>query len=113
MSSKRYNERTIINNDSENLEYILNSKDLKHVRHYTTAKFKFPTEAELAQLNIVSDTWKLGDRLYKYSNKYYGDTELWWILAWFNQKPTEGHFSIGDKILIPLPLEKLYKFFGI
>lgn len=113
MSSRRYNNRSIINNDSENLEKILNSKDLKHIRHFSTGKFKYPTEYEFSQLNIVTETWKLGDRLYKYSYKYYGSTELWWIIAWFNQKPTEGHFVIGDKILIPLPLEKLYKFFEI
>lgn len=111
MSSKRYINRIIINNDAELFEQTLDSRNLKFIRHYTTAKFRYPTESELSRLNINTETWKLGDRLYKYSYKYYGSAELWWIIAWFNQKPTDGHFNIGDEILIPTPLDKLYVFF--
>lgn len=111
MSSKRYTNRNIVNNDAEIFEKTLDNRNLKFFRHYTTAKFRFPSDAEISKLNLVRETWKLGDKLYKYSYKYYGSSELWWIIAWFNQKPTEGHFNIGDPILIPMPLERMFTFF--
>ena len=111
MSSKRYINRKIVNNDSEMFEKTLDSRNLKFIRHYLTGKFRYPNESEFSKLNVARETWKLGDRLYKYSYKYYGNSELWWIIAWFNQKPTESHFNIGDQILIPTPIEKLYPFF--
>ena len=51
--------------------------------------------------------WSLGDRMHKFAHEAYGDSELWWVLAWFNQKPTDAHYKIGDKIAIPHPIEDL------
>lgn len=111
MASNRYNKRLVIKDNSPVLEKILDSRNIKYINHYSTGKFKYPTDNEYSELNIIRERWKLGDRLYKYSYEYYGSTELWWIIAWFNHKPTESHFEIGDEILIPQPLEKLFKFF--
>ena len=38
-----------------------------------------------------------------YQKKYYGDAEYWWLIAWYNNKPTESHFKLGDVVYIPLP----------
>ena len=34
------------------------------------------------------------------------DTEYWWLIAWFNNKPTDIHCKVGDVLYIPLPLDK-------
>lgn len=112
MSNVRYNNRKMIINNSENFEEQFRSRSVEQIKHYSSGKFKYPTTEEIGKLNIISEEWKLGDRLYKFAYKHYGDVNLWWIIAWFNKKPTENEFQIGDVVLIPFPLEKIMKYFG-
>jgi hypothetical protein len=27
---------------------------------------------------------------------------MWWIIAFYNQKPTDAHFTIGEEMYIPV-----------
>ena len=45
--------------------------------------------------------WNTGDRFSKLAAEHYGDPTLWWVIAYFNKKPTDGHVKVGDQILIP------------
>ena len=63
-----------------------------------------PRSKEIKKLNHVFTT---GDSLSKIAFKHYGDARYWWVLAWFNAKPTDFHCEIGDIIEIPLPLEEV------
>jgi hypothetical protein len=45
--------------------------------------------------------WKYGDKLYKLSQKFYGDPKLWWVIAHVNLRPTDSHYSPGDTLIIP------------
>ena len=38
---------------------------------------------------------------------------LWWIIAWYNARPTEADILPGDLILIPLSVEDVLDNFGI
>jgi nucleoid-associated protein YgaU len=58
----------------------------------------------MARLDILTYVWSMGDRYYKLAYRFYGDSKDWWVIAKFNQKPTESHVKIGDIILIPKPL---------
>lgn len=58
------------------------------------------------ELDIIYHKWTVGDRFYKLSNKYYGSTKYWWIIAKYNGKPTEAHVSIGEVLHIPMPAYK-------
>jgi nucleoid-associated protein YgaU len=49
--------------------------------------------------------YSTGDSLSKIAYKYYGQAKYWWVIAWFNSKPTDFHCNNGDTILVPLPLE--------
>jgi hypothetical protein len=111
MVDKRFQNRKIIKNDSDYYQQLFDKRSVKMINHYATPKFRYPNSQEISELTIITDTWKLGDRLYKYSYEHYGDIRLWWIISWFNKKPTESDFKIGDEILIPQPLERLFKFF--
>ena len=75
---------------------------------YETNRQAAPTVDEIKVLNNMGHIWTTGDRLYKLADKHYSDPELWWIIAWYNNKPTEAHFKVGDLIQIPLPLERVY-----
>lgn len=111
MAGKRYQYRTTFKNESENYESLFRKRSVESIQQYDTAKFSYPTDEEYYLLNVTKITWKMGDRLYKIAYEYYNDPTLWWIVAWFNKKPTENHFEIGDEVLIPMPLEKLFKYF--
>ena len=67
-----------------------------------------PTVEDIENLHRLPHIWTTGDRLYKLAQQHYGDPTLWWIIAWYNGRPTEGHFKVGDVIQIPGPLDQLY-----
>lgn len=45
--------------------------------------------------------WGKTDRLHHLSRKYYGTNDYWWVIGLVNGKPTDGHYSIGDVVIIP------------
>ena len=55
--------------------------------------------------------WKLGDKYWKIANEFYNDPSLWWVIAWFNRRPTEAHNKSGDLIFVPVPVEELLSLF--
>tara|TARA_R110000824_G_scaffold138078_2_gene302746 strand:- start:60 stop:287 length:228 start_codon:yes stop_codon:yes gene_type:complete len=68
---------------------------------------------DIMGLDMIGHTWKVGDRFYKLAQEHYGDSTLWWVIAWFNQTPTESHLEIGDGIQIPMPLDKVLGIFDV
>jgi nucleoid-associated protein YgaU len=106
MSIKRMS-RSVIRNKEELYEEARKKRGLKHIDHYPTANMYHPTADDLADIETISHVWKVGDRYSKLAYHHYGDAELWWIIGWFNQKPTDSHNTIGDVIYIPTPLESV------
>ena len=66
---------------------------------------------DLMDIRVITHIWKVGDRFYKLSDKYYNNPNYWWILAWFNHKPLETDISLGEIINIPLPLDEMLYYF--
>ena len=54
-----------------------------------------------------------GERLDSLAHKSYGDASLWWVIAQFNQLPTEGHVKLGNILYVPLPLERILQYMDI
>ncbi len=108
----RYTTRPIFIND--NMGYkksILDNRDLEKIVQYGTATFNYPTEEQLETISSSEFTWSVTSKLYNLANEFYGAPELWWVIAWFNQKPTEAHFEVGDVIYIPTDLMQVLKYF--
>ena len=98
MAGRRYNGRQlIVNDDMSYQESFFDKRDIKQLIQYDTARFYYPTPAE-RQANNLAD-------------KHYDDPSLWWIIAWFNQKPTEAHFKIGDVFYVPLDYRQVIEVF--
>ena len=57
--------------------------------------------------------WTLGDKFFKIAFEYYGRPELWWVVAWFNQTPTDSHVDLGDLLYVPLPLDDVLDMLGV
>ena len=81
--------------------------------HYTSPNLRHPTEEDWEDLSIKEIIWKYGDKFYKTAAEEYGDASLWWVIAWFNQKPTEAHATPGEIIYVPHPLDAVYSALGV
>ena len=86
---------------------ILNSNqyfDIFEIRGLKYAKIKRTKTFEgLHNLELEIRTehvWSYGDTLLKISRQYYGTDKLWPTIAIVNKKPTDGHYNIGDVVLI-------------
>jgi hypothetical protein len=108
----RYNNRGKKINSDELYEEVLESRGKKQVQQYTTPSSSPITIEDRYSLINELHIWKIGDRLPKLASKYYGDPGLWWLISWYNQKPTEAHFKIGDTIAIPLPIDRALTLFN-
>lgn len=111
--ASRYNNRQKSVNNNRLYKNTFEERNVKFIRQYRTATLSYPTKEQIRQLTIQRHTWKQGDRYYKLAYEYYGNSKYWWVLAWFNKKPTEGHLNIGDQISIPTPLDRLLDFYDV
>ena len=69
--------------------------------------FKKITPQQKRSLSEYKHIWKSGDRYYKLAVEHYGNPSYWWVIAYYNNKPTEASVSLGDTIIIPKPLNIL------
>lgn len=104
--------RNIFKNQNLLYDEKFKSKDLKAINQYNTATLRYPAVSEISDLTYDTRTWKVGDRLYKIAYESYGDSRYWWVIAQFNQKPTDHHFKLGDIYYVPLNLEDMLNAFG-
>jgi nucleoid-associated protein YgaU len=112
MTTRYLNQKVFRNAKAAWKRYLKKTRGMPHVDQYSTAKFKFPSDGEIQNFSTIRHIWGTGDRYYKLANQYYGDPELWWIIAFYNQKPTEFHLSLGDVVFIPTPLETVLYHIG-
>tara|TARA_R110002020_G_scaffold265148_2_gene479920 strand:- start:5330 stop:5668 length:339 start_codon:yes stop_codon:yes gene_type:complete len=107
----RYDGRLKIKSSKLGNEEIFEPRGIEEAEHYATPEFKPLENQERYSLVNEHHLWKVGDHYWKLAHIYYGDSSMWWLIAWYNQKPTESHVKIGDSIAVPLPLSKALKLF--
>ena len=108
----RFDNRRIATNDSETYEELFEKKGVKSIRQYGTPKFRYPSVLDRGNFESVNHIWGTGDKFYKLAAKYYDDPSMWWVIAFYNQKPTEFHLKLGDLLYIPIPLETVLFYIG-
>ncbi len=108
----RYKNRQIVRNTSELYETFMEDRDVGSIRHDRTPHLKHPTGAQRRRLEHTKVVWKQGDRFWKLAAKHYGSPKYWWVIAWYNQKPTESSVNLGTVIMIPKPLERVLEIAG-
>ena len=109
--SSRYRKRNIFLNQNDAYINQFKNRGVNFIKHYSTANYHYPTAEELEEVTINIEIFKVGDRYYKYAQKYYNDSAYWWVIAYFNQKPLENMLNLGDTIYIPTPLTKMLEIF--
>jgi len=106
----RYNNRQIFKNDLDLYSSFFRDRNVKFINTYETPSFIYPDSNDLSRIQIITHVWTMGDKYYKLADAFYGDSRDWWVIAKFNQKPTESHVKIGDIILIPKPLSVILNY---
>ena len=109
----RYGNEQTFRNSLEFYEFLRKKRnDVKAIRQYDTPVLRNPTIADRARLKTNNHIWKYGDRYYKLADQYYNAVEYWWVIAWFNARPTEADISTGDVIQIPVDLQEALRVLG-
>ena len=109
----RHNKRGILSNDAEYYEPLREQRGLKRMRHYSTPRMKNPTVAQRARMTSDKHIWKYGDRLYTLADKYYSDSNFWWVIAWWNGYGVEADIKKGAVLSIPLDISSAIKILGV
>ena len=114
MASQRYDLSDVVKNTNQLYKkYIYETRGLSRgINHFRTQTFRYPSKEDLRTLTTVSHTWKVGDRFSKLAYEYYGDVELWWVIAMFNKSPTEAFIRKGDLVYIPQPIDRVIGLFA-
>ena len=110
--ASRYDGRLTVTNRHNLYKRKLKERGLSRFRHFVSPKFRNIEQEDLEEIETIELLWHPGDRLYKLAHRYYGDSTYWWIIAWFNEKPTDFHFTPGDPVGIPVPLERMLALFS-
>ena len=104
MAFSRYRNVGTVYNDTDEHEDLRKRRGVSSLKHHRSVRVQEMPEAVLRRLVHKFHVWKQSDRFWKLSTKYYNDPGYWWVIARFNQTPTESHLENGDTLLIPLPL---------
>ena len=108
----RYLRNKIFENSGEAYRRYLKKRGIKKVIQYNTSTFRHPELKDLENFDRINYIWKTGDRYYKLADKYYDDSTKWWVIALYNQKPTDCHLAAGDIVYVPHPLESVLYYLG-
>ncbi len=102
--SSRYNGRKKKVTNQESYQEALEKRGVPRIRHFSTPRLNHPTSQQREEMTKSVHIWKEGDRFYKLAHEHYGEARYWWVIAWWNLRPTEAHVELGEGIRIPGPL---------
>ncbi len=106
------NQEVFTNIDEAYQRYLKKTRGMKEIRQYNTPTFKHPSTEDSRKFTVINHIWSVGDRYFKLAEEYYNDPTMWWVIALYNQKPTEFQFKLGDVVYIPTPLETVLFYVG-
>lgn len=108
----RYSKRRRALNDVYQDDELFENRGVKSIEQHTTPRLSDPTQEQLDEIPYEIHYWVPGQRFFKLAQQYYGDHRYWYIIARFNNKPTEAQITEGEKIKIPTNLQVAVEVFG-
>ena len=108
----RYDRRRLILNDDELYWDMLQRRHVNYIRQYASGVLHYPTFKDLQSITKIPHIWSTGDRFYKLASQHYGTPTYWWVIALFNQAPTEASLFLGKQIFVPMPLEAILRVYN-
>tara|TARA_B100000131_G_C17655360_1_gene425855 strand:- start:52 stop:387 length:336 start_codon:yes stop_codon:yes gene_type:complete len=110
--AKRNRLRSIATNNEDMYKKVFDKKGVKSIIQYATPVHKRPTDERLENVRYQSYVWSAGDRFWRLADRFYGDKNYWYLIARFNNKPTEAHIETGETIKIPLNVAEAVQVLG-
>ena len=101
----KYKNRKSYVNSLDEYKDLIENRGVTNIEHFLTFIINNPNYSN--GYITYEHVWKKGDKLYKLANQYYGDMTYWWVIALYNNKPTEAHYSVGDIVEIPVSPEEV------
>ena len=111
--TSRYDGTNVFNNSDRIYHNIFKDRGVGQITQYGTRNLKYPSPQQMSQLTILTHVWAYGDQYYKLAHDSYGDPSKWWVIAFFNQKPTESDLRFGTVVYTPHPIERILGFYGV
>jgi len=109
----RYRNQEVFTNTNEAYKrYLKKTRGMNLIKQYDTPTFRHPSMEDMRNFNTINHIWTVGDRLFKLADDYYKDPTMWWVIALYNQKPTDFDLKLGDVVYIPVPLENVLFYMG-
>ena len=106
----RYQDTRVYKNKSQIYEKKIEERGLTSLTHHGKFKINSISLKEIGKINKIGHPWSASDKLYKLAHTYYGDSSYWWVIAWFNKKPMDSFYKIGEIVYLPGPLEEALYF---
>jgi len=100
----KYKNRKLGHNDNSLFDGIFEKRGVTRITQYRTMPF---TGLDFDTIMVQEYIWMVRDSLHKLSQTFYNTYDLWWVIAFVNQKPTDAHYKVGDKIYIPSNPQKI------
>ena len=114
MSISRYkNVDSFLNDDIDYKQVYSSRLTGKGIIQKETSSLIYPSQQQINTLIIETEVWSSSTRLSSLAYQYYGDSEYWWVIGFFNKKPLDCMFSNGDIVNIPLPLDSFLSMIGL
>lgn len=115
MAITRYRKSSIFFNSDPDFRKAFKKRygKLDELKQLETLHLNYPSFQQISNFDYANHIWTLGDRYYKLAYEYYGSSEYWWVIAWFNKKPTEQHLNLGDLVKVPMPLADVLTSLGL
>ena len=98
----KINNKILINN-SEIYDDYFKERGVKSIEHNSFGNLNLDFNQEFYSYNI--HVWRKGDTMIRLANKYYNDYSLWYLIGFFNKKPIDSLYNLGETVKIPTNIE--------
>ena len=82
-------------------------KNSRTIDHHTTPMMTHPSIIDRQSVRKIQHVWSAGDSMMNLAAEYYDDSRFWYVIAWFNMRPTDAHIELGTLLYIPVPLGQI------
>lgn len=94
-------------NNLELYDEILEPRGIKKITFESLRNFYKDFDQNL--YSYETHVWKRNDTMVRLANNYYNNYRMWDVIAFFNKKPTDHHYKLGETVLIPLNPNEIKK----
>lgn len=105
----RYKQSRKATNKDDMYKDVFDKRGIKSITQFRAKRLRQVDQSVKQRIRFREYVWSYGDTFWLLAHKSYADSKLWWIIAGFNNKPTEAHIEIGETIKIPIEVSDVLR----